>query len=84
MKQDYNYLNLNGELSGNKLYEPEEKKVIIYDSCIVEPDVMLCSVQMYKVQMQALFIDGQGKEINFTCFSLKIILFVFLLLKRMS
>lgn len=83
VKQEYNYLNVNGELSGNKLWKLEEQKLITCDSRTVEAkgkfDVMLCSVQMCKVQIQALFIGGWGKEINFTCLSLKMFLLFFLL-----
>lgn len=88
VKQEYYYLNVNGELSGNKLCELKVKKLINCSSCTVEAEgkfnVMLCSVQMCKVQMQALCIDGWGNGINFSYFSLKMFLLVFLLWASMS
>lgn len=62
LRQNYNYLNVNGQLSGNKLHELQEKKWIICYSSTVETEdrlsVRLCPVQMCEVQMWVFFIDG--------------------------
>lgn len=62
MRQDYNDLNVNGQLSGNKLHELEEKRLIIcYSSTVDTKDrlsVMLCPVQMCGVRMGVFFING--------------------------